>query len=56
MAKKVRCRKCKNKDVQAPVVNGIAWVVPKGSPNAKPRPVRVSTKKAETSTSDKPSQ
>jgi len=33
------CPKCTEKKIQAPVVNGIKWVVPTGSPNGRPRPV-----------------
>lgn len=46
---KARCRKCKNEKTRAPVVNGIAWVVPKGSPSAKPRPVFVGSRVSQTS-------
>jgi len=37
------CPKCPNEKTQAPVINGIAWVVPRGAPGGKPRPVRVSS-------------
>jgi hypothetical protein len=33
------CRKCADQKIQAPVINGIKWVTPKGSPGGRPRPV-----------------